>query len=167
MPIKFISDLPLDVINHDIICLLPFTEAVALSKTSRLFNGGVKYNHNPTLDNQFAIKLAVQKSNLDAIKCLLKVPFVNPSFDDNHAIQAASYKGHLEIVRLLLDNPNTVLNYSASKAIFRALFKSHDEIALLLLSKINIGREYDGAMCRLNLLPVAATRILLKDGFYN
>jgi ankyrin repeat protein len=88
--------------------------------TSSIFNDPFNYHHDPRLDDQRAIKLAVQKPNLHAVKCLLNVEYVDPTTDNNFAIKVAIKNGNVELVEALLDtgkiDPSLEFNYPLRKA---------------------------------------------------
>jgi ankyrin repeat protein len=96
--------LPTDIMQNEIACSLSFKDAINVRKTSKFFNGCFNYNHDPRLDNQCAIKLAVRHGNVDAIKCLLEVKYVDPTTDNNSPIKMAISNGNVEVVKTLLDS---------------------------------------------------------------
>jgi hypothetical protein len=65
-------------------------------------NASYEYIHDPRTDNQSAIKTASKLGNINAVKCLLNVPFVDPSVDVSQALRKASYNRFAAIVRELL-----------------------------------------------------------------
>jgi ankyrin repeat protein len=115
--------LPTDIMQNELICFLSFSDSISLRKTSKFFNTSFTYNHDPRIDNQRAIILAVDNCNakgnyngkIDAIKCLLNVEYADPSIYNNYPIRMAILYGNLEVVRALLDSgkvhPSINYNY--------------------------------------------------------
>ncbi|KAJ3276290.1 Dynein heavy chain 3, axonemal [Terramyces sp. JEL0728] len=70
---------------------------------------------DPTADNHYAIRLAVEKNHLNVVELLLADKRVDPSANDNSSIQWSGYNGSLEITKLLLKdtrvNPAVDANY--------------------------------------------------------
>jgi hypothetical protein len=134
MSLNSVSALPMDIINHDIMCLLSFTDAVSLSMTSKLFNGAIKYNHNPTIDDQFAIIKAVQNNNVDAIKCLLKVEYIDPALNDNEPLIRAIKNNSSALFELLLKDPRVNPAARNNLAVRIATSKNKTDMLQLLLA---------------------------------
>jgi ankyrin repeat protein len=97
------SMLPEDIIQHELSSFLSFSDVIRLRKTSH-FNASFNYNHDPRLDNNYAIKLAAKHANVDATKCLLKVKYVDPGDNYNEPLILAITKKSYDVVQLLLND---------------------------------------------------------------
>jgi ankyrin repeat protein len=110
-----LATLPHDIIEYEVTCLISFADALSLRNTNHFFNASFNYNHNPRLDNQSAIKLAVRDGNINAIKCLLKIDYVDPTIENNYPIKLAVRNGNVQVVKALLDSgkvdPSAEYNY--------------------------------------------------------
>ncbi|KAI8901165.1 ankyrin repeat-containing domain protein [Globomyces pollinis-pini] len=91
-------------------------------------------NVNPSISQNFAIKLSAQIGNFKVLKTLLKDSRVNAGDDDNFAIQAASANGHTSIVELLLQDINVDPSSVNNKAIRHAAENGHVDVVKILIS---------------------------------
>jgi ankyrin repeat protein len=157
MSVSLLSTLPIDIIQHELTSFLSFSDAISLRKTNHHFNGSFNYNHDPRLDNNYAIRLAAKHGNVDATKCLLKVEYVDPAFNDNEPlilaitenssyptveyvnpafngnVQLSSSKGYAEIVSLLLNDPRVNPSDSDNAALLYAVNAGNVEIVRMLM----------------------------------
>ena len=69
-----------------------------------LFQECIDAGYNPSVWNNWAIRLASYYGHLEVVKVLLADPRVDPSVWNNYAIRLASENGHLEVVKELLKN---------------------------------------------------------------
>jgi len=89
---------------------------------------------DPSFDNNWSIKRAVEAGNVDIVRLLLSNPRVDPSDENNYAIITAAENGHIEIVKLLLNNPRVDPSERDNWAIRSAAMNGHLEIVKLLLT---------------------------------
>jgi hypothetical protein len=128
-----LSRLPDAILNHEIAPYLTFTESINLRKTAKSFNESYIYQHDPRLDLQLAIAKASSEGKLDAVRCLLKVPFIDPGFNYNYAVRITALKGHVEIMQELLTNRLVDPADFNNEAIINAASHGHSDIVKMLL----------------------------------
>ena len=64
--------------------------------------------HDPSADNNYAIRAASDNGHIEVVRRLLADGRVDPSADNNYALRFASRNGHVEVVELLLDYINHI-----------------------------------------------------------
>src|SRR3990172_6985980 len=82
----------------------PMVNAI-LSKNVDVVSVLIKAGYDPTINNNYSIRLAVRYGHTEIVRLLLQDLRVDPAVDNNYAIRIASSEGHTEIVRLLLQDP--------------------------------------------------------------
>ena len=93
-----------------------------------------KNQFNPNLNENWPIRFASGKGNLELVKLLLTDSRVDPSADNNTAIVIASGKGHLELVKFLLTYTGVDPSANDNMAIEMASDSGHLEVIKLLLT---------------------------------
>jgi hypothetical protein len=159
-----IDQLPDVVLNHEIANYLSFIDSISLRRTSNYFDSIYQCQHNPRIDAQFAVNKAVSALNRDALKCILKVEYVDSKFSLFRAaashnwdgieflldidksldpsaynnwvmVQACNY-GSLRIVQTLLGKSLSPIGLDY--AFFRAAIMDEFEIVSLLLEDVRV-----------------------------
>jgi hypothetical protein len=94
--------------NYDISSFLSFKDSISLRQTCHSLNSSYTFQHDPRTDHQYAVSKAAHHGNLVALRCIVKVPYV----DSEAAMIAAANGSDWEIVKNLL-NVDESLNASA------------------------------------------------------
>lgn len=89
---------------------------------------------NPSINNNYAIRLTSENGHLEVVELLLSDPRVDPTVNNNEAIRSASVNGHLEVVGLLLSDSRVDPSDNNNYAIQRASRCGQAEVVKLLLS---------------------------------
>jgi hypothetical protein len=105
---SFPQQLSESIWNYDISSFLSFKDSINLRQTCHSLNSSYTFQHDPRTDHQYAVSKAAHHGNLVALRCILKVPYV----DSEPAMIAAANEGDWEIVKNLL-NVDESLNASA------------------------------------------------------
>jgi len=100
-----------------------------IDDVKRLLNKGV----NPTIDNNYSIRMASGYGHTDIVKLLLQDRRVDPTADSNYAIGVASQNGHIEVVKLLLQDERVDPSDDNNYAIMWSSRNGHIDIVKLLL----------------------------------
>jgi len=100
-----------------------------VDEVKRLLNKGV----DPTLYNNYSIRMASENGHTDVVKLLLQDKRVDPSDDDNWSIIMSSENGHTDIVKLLLQDERVNPTIPNNQSIRMASQFGHIEIVKLLL----------------------------------
>jgi ankyrin repeat protein len=117
--------MPEVIIQHEILIFLNFKDSMNFRKTAKSFNESYLYQHDPRLDDQFAIIEASSKGENNAVICLLKVPFVDPGIFNNSALLGAVYAGHSEVVKTLLESNRLDTTINGNIALITAVRIGH------------------------------------------
>jgi hypothetical protein len=123
------------IVQNEIMIFLNFTDSLNFRKTAKVFNESYLYQHNPRLDEQFAIIKASKEGENNAVICLLKVPFVNLTFS---AFLGAVNGGHSDVVRTLLESNRVDPAFNENIAVISAARKGRLDTVKLLLKDIRI-----------------------------
>jgi len=62
----------------------------------------LKFDIDPTAEDQLALHYAVENGHIEIVKMLLDLPEIDPSADDQNVLNIACQKGYYEIVEMLL-----------------------------------------------------------------
>jgi len=89
---------------------------------------------DPSINNNFAIRVASMNGNFDVVNLLLLSDLRIDPGADNHAIRLASLNGHIEVVKLLLSDSRVDPSAENNYAIRIASAKGHIDVVKLLLS---------------------------------
>jgi hypothetical protein len=95
-----LDSIPTDLFG-EIACFLDFQNALTFAIISKQAYSDFKCQHDPRIDEQFAVKKASEAGNVNAIMCLLKVEFVDFAVDNNYPFRKSSSIGN---VKALIQN---------------------------------------------------------------
>ena len=87
---------------------------------------------DPSAADNYAIRWASYKGQLDVVKLLLNDPRVDPSDSNNQAIRVASDQGHIDVVKLLWKNKK-----------IKDSFKMDDSALSHYLNRLNVNDKLD------------------------
>jgi len=80
------------------------------------YKRGAKRSVDPSVDDNYPIKIASESGNTEVVKLLLSDPRVDPTVNNNGVIKRAAKNGHVKVVKILLDDgridPTTQDNYA-------------------------------------------------------
>ena len=100
-----------------------------LDEVKRLMQQGV----DPSVENNYAIRLASDNGHLYVVRYLLKDKRVDPSHMNNYAIRFSSENGHTDVVRELLKDPRVDPSADTNYAIGFASQYGHIDVVRELL----------------------------------
>ena len=92
---------------------------------------------DPSINNNAALKFAIENGDVKRFQLLLADPRVDPSANFNGPIKVAAYYGKAEIVRLLLADwrvQEKLISSRDADAITNAVLRGHTEVVQLLAS---------------------------------
>lgn len=116
---------------------------VNIAKISKKMYSDFDFQHNPRLDDQFAVKRAFETWNLNAIRCLLKVEFVDFGFDNNYPIRMSG--GNIQLLKVLIENPSLDPGANNNEALRNAAYFNRIEAVELLLTKLDPRKDQNEA----------------------
>lgn len=159
-----LTQLPNELFQHELACLLSFSDAVNVRKINRQYNQCFNYIHDPRLD-QCALGRAVANGNIFAVKCILAIPFVDPNFNDNYALRTAGARAYQEIAQILLDDKRLNVSKKASSEILtNAVIFNRAHLVQLLLQHFDPRWDGNILICFATYFGFVDTlRVLLAD----
>jgi ankyrin repeat protein len=89
---------------------------------------------DPTVDENYAIRIAADRGHVDVVRVLLSDPRVDPAAEHNHAIGFAAFNGHCDVVRVLLSDSRIDPGADDNFAIRYAALSGHVDIVRILVS---------------------------------
>lgn len=96
---------------------------------------------NPSINNNYAIKIACEYNHVKIVELLLDDDRVNPADNDNVAIGIACLNGHIEVIKLLLTNKDIDTNIGLVNASLNV--KNGLEVVKVLLKDKRTVLSYD------------------------
>lgn len=109
---------------------------------------------DPSMHNNYYIRMACRRGQLELVRLLLQDRRVDPSDDDNDSICQASKHGHWEVVQLLLQDKRVDPSAKYNYAIQHASANGHEEVVRLLLQDESVD-------------PVESHRIAAKNSHWH
>lgn len=120
-------------ISHKLVYL--FKKACSEGYTDLLLFLLSETDVDPTLENNYGIKIAVENSDSDIVEILLKDGRVDPQLQDNYLIITASENGESDIVEVLLKDGRADPQVRNNYPICIAARKGHSSVVYDLLSE--------------------------------
>lgn len=117
------------------------------------------FYHDPSLDNNLAIRIACSNGHHTVVSYLLGDPRVDPSADNNYGIRIAAACGHGEVVKILLQDHRVDPSADGNFAVKLAINRGDVAIVRMMVMdyRVPIGLLEN---CRMDLLDVRVKRKL-------
>jgi len=134
-----------------------------IDDVKRLLNKGI----DPTIDNNYSIRMASENGHTDVVKLLLQDERVDPSDDSNYAIRMSSENGHTGVVKLLLQDERVDPSAYNGRAIRMSSENGHIGVVKLLLQDQRVDPSTTSNLSIIGSSEYGHTEIvklLLQDG---
>jgi ankyrin repeat protein len=102
--------------------------------------------YDPTVGENFPIRMASRWNRVDVVKALLQDGYADPTACNNAAFRYACKHGHTDIVRLLLQDDRVDPTDKYNYAIHKAILMGYTNIVSLLLEDGRVKPPLDGFM---------------------
>jgi Ankyrin repeats (3 copies) len=138
MPL-LLSTLPYEIIRL-FTSKLSLKDALNLHQTCTSLYSLLDYNHDPRLDNQFAIKMACRKDRVDIFKKLLTLKYIVMEQD----VYDAAANGQVSLVQVFIESG--LINSKKLKQVFLWAMNSEQIVVVELLMSSDAIESFDSAI---------------------